>query len=105
MNRWLVTGAAGMLGRDLAQAISAAGVIHLTALDRSGLDITDPDRVKAAIAGHDLVINTAAWTDVDGAETHEAQATEINGRAVGHLAEACRESGTKLIQLSTDYVF
>ncbi len=105
MNRWLVTGAAGMLGRDLTQAIASTGVIKLTALDRSGLDITDPERVNAAVAGHDLVINTAAWTDVDGAETNEAQATEINGRAVGGLARACRDAGAKLIHLSTDYVF
>lgn len=102
MTRWLITGASGMLGRDLAAALSGREV---TALDRSALDITDRDQVFAALTGHDIVVNTAAWTDVDAAEAHEAAATAINGTAVGHLTEACIAHGATLIHVSTDYVF
>ncbi|WP_117213141.1 dTDP-4-dehydrorhamnose reductase [Allorhizocola rhizosphaerae] len=104
MSRWLITGAAGMLGRDVADLLRGRDVA-LTALDRKALDITDPGAVADAVAGHDLVVNTAAWTDVDGAEEHESEATRINGTAVGVLAAACRRVGARLIQISTDYVF
>jgi dTDP-4-dehydrorhamnose reductase len=102
--RWLLTGAGGMLGRDLAAVLTAADR-PLTALARLDLDITDPVAVRAAVAGHSLVINTAAWTDVDGAEGAEAAATAVNGGAVGHLAAACAATGARLVQLSTDYIF
>lgn len=101
MTRWLVTGAGGMLGRDLVEVLGA----RVTAPDRSGLDITDTDRVSEAVQGHDVVINTAAWTDVDGSETHEDEALAVNGDAVVGLAAACERAGAVLIQLSTDYVF
>lgn len=104
MTRWLVTGAGGMLGRDLVAALRAGGE-RVTAADRATLDVTDPDAVSAAVAGHDLVVNTAAWTDVDGAEADEPAATRVNGEAVGVLAAACAQTGARLIQLSTDYVF
>jgi dTDP-4-dehydrorhamnose reductase len=103
MTRWLVTGAAGMLGRDLVPVLSEHGMV--TAADRAALDITDQATVAATVAGHDIVVNTAAWTDVDGAETAEAAATEVNGHAVAGLARACAAAGARLIQLSTDYVF
>ncbi len=54
---------------------------------------------------HDVVVNAAAWTDVDGAEADEAAATAINGHAVARLAAACAGRGVPLLQLSTDYVF
>ncbi|HEY8473944.1 MAG TPA: dTDP-4-dehydrorhamnose reductase [Natronosporangium sp.] len=104
MIRWLVTGAAGMLGRDLVPVLSEHGSV--TAADRAALDLTEPAAVAAAtVAGHDVVINTAGWTDVDGAEADEAAATEVNGHAVARLARACDHAGALLIQLSTDYVF
>jgi dTDP-4-dehydrorhamnose reductase len=103
MTRWLVTGAAGMLGRDLVEVLSARA--EVTAADRALLDITDPGAVAAAVAGHDVVVNAAAWTDVDAAETAEAAATEVNGHAVAGLARACAATGARLFQLSTDYVF
>jgi dTDP-4-dehydrorhamnose reductase len=103
MTRWLVTGAAGMLGRDLVPVLSEHGMV--TAADRAALDITDQAEVAAAVAGHDVVVNTASWTDVDGAEADEAAATAVNGHAVAGLARACAASGACLIQLSTDYVF
>jgi dTDP-4-dehydrorhamnose reductase len=102
---WLVTGAGGMLGRDLVRVLRDYPSVTVTALDRAGLDVTDADAVARAVAGHDVVINAAAWTDVDGAETAEAAATEINGRAVAHLARACAAAQARLLHVSTDYVF
>lgn len=102
MTRWLITGAGGMLGRDLVPVLAGANV---TALDRTGLDVTDPAAVADAVAGHDVVVNAAAWTDVDGAERDEAAATAVNGTAVAGLAEACARTGAVLLHVSTDYVF
>jgi dTDP-4-dehydrorhamnose reductase len=103
--RWLVTGATGMLGREVTGALAAAGETEVTAATHAMLDICDPGSVADAVPGHDVVINTAAWTDVDGAEADEAGATRLNGAAVGLLARACAQSGTRLLHLSTDYVF
>jgi dTDP-4-dehydrorhamnose reductase len=108
--RWLVTGAGGMLGRDLVSALSAEQVTDLsgdevTALARKDLDVTDASAVAAAVPGHDVVVNCAAWTDVDGAETHEQEATRVNGLGPQLLAAACAASGARLVQVSTDYVF
>jgi dTDP-4-dehydrorhamnose reductase len=102
--RWLVTGAGGMLGTDLAVALAAAGERDVTLATRATLDLTDTAAVAAAVPGHDVVVNTAAWTDVDGAEKDETTATAINGYAVGTLAETCASTGARLLQLSTDYV-
>jgi dTDP-4-dehydrorhamnose reductase len=102
--RWLVVGAGGMLGRDLSTLLAERGLQH-AALTRAELDLTDAAAVKTAVHGYDVVLNAAAWTDVDGAETHEAEATAINGEAVRNLAAACADSGARLLSLSTDYVF
>jgi dTDP-4-dehydrorhamnose reductase len=104
--RLLVTGAAGMLGRDVVAAAGDAGH-EVAALARADLDITDADAVRAAIqaARPDAVINCAAWTDVDGAEADEAGATAINGTGAGHVAAAAAETGAHLVHVSTDYVF
>ncbi|MFJ3903470.1 dTDP-4-dehydrorhamnose reductase [Streptomyces sp. NPDC090025] len=106
---WLITGAAGMLGRDLTEVLAGTGA-PVTALTRAELDITDADAVRAALAalpddGPVVVVNAAAWTDVDGAETAEDAATRINGAGPRALAAACAESGAVLLQVSTDYVF
>lgn len=103
--RWLVTGAAGMLGTDLVALLKADPAVQVTALTRADLDVTDAAAVTAAVAGHDVVVNAAAWTDVDGAETHEANATAVNGGAVTALASACAASGARFLTVSTDYVF
>jgi dTDP-4-dehydrorhamnose reductase len=103
MTTWLVTGAAGMLGRDLVAVLAARGPV--TAAGRSELDITDPTAVADAVAGHKVVVNAAAWTDVDGAEAHEAAATAVNASAVAGLARACAAARARLVHISTDYVF
>ncbi len=100
--RWLVTGAGGMLGRDLRTVLAGAGETDVVAAARADLDVTDPAAVRDAVAGADVVLNAAAWTDVDGAETAEQAATAVNGHAVRTLAAA---AGKRLIHLSTDYVF
>jgi dTDP-4-dehydrorhamnose reductase len=104
--RVLVTGAAGMLGRDVAAAAGDAGH-EVVALARADLDISDAAAVAAAVraAGPDAVINCAAWTDVDGAETAEAPATAVNGAGAGHVAAAAAHAGALTVQVSTDYVF
>lgn len=104
MTRWLVTGAGGMLGREVTDLL-ADGTDPVRALRRAELDITDPSALKSAVEGVDVVINAAAWTDVDGAESSEADATAVNGTAVRHLASACADSGAVLVHVSTDYVF
>ncbi|GAA4016353.1 MULTISPECIES: dTDP-4-dehydrorhamnose reductase [Streptomyces] len=103
---WLVTGAGGMLAQDVLARLAAAGIPAVAAA-RTELDITDPASVGAALAAHHpaVVVNCAAWTAVDDAESREDEALRINGDGARHLAEACAESGTVLLQVSTDYVF
>ncbi|RLP75982.1 dTDP-4-dehydrorhamnose reductase [Mycetocola tolaasinivorans] len=100
--RYLITGAAGMLGRDLSIVLAHHDV---TALGREDLDITDQDAVHAAVAGHDVVINCAAYTAVDAAETDEDAAYAVNALGPRNLAIAAAAHGAKLIHISTDYVF
>ncbi|MER5510802.1 dTDP-4-dehydrorhamnose reductase [Streptomyces sp. NPDC002766] len=104
--RWLVTGAGGMLGRDTVEELARRGE-DVTGLDRAALDITRPDAVQAALAEHrpELVVNCAAYTAVDDAETDEERALAINGDGPRNLARACSALGARLIQVSTDYVF
>jgi dTDP-4-dehydrorhamnose reductase len=104
--RLLLTGAAGMLGSDVASAAERAGH-DVVPLSRRELDVRDATAVDTAIAAArpDAVVNCAAWTDVDGAEAHEAEATELNGAAAGHVAAAAARAGAFAVQLSTDYVF
>ena len=89
---WLVTGASGMLGTDLCRVLDRRG-ISVTAVDRGDLDLLDPVAVGEAVAAHDVVVNCAAWTAVDDAETHEEEAVEINAVAPGVLARAAAEHG------------
>jgi len=102
----LVTGARGQLGRALERAAALTGH-QWTGGDLPELDITDRAAVLELIAGTrpDAVINCAAFTAVDIAESREAEALAANGAAVGHLAEAADAVGAVLVQLSTDYVF
>jgi dTDP-4-dehydrorhamnose reductase len=102
VSRWLVCGAEGMLGHDL---VAALGAHEVTAVDIDLLDVTDPQACLAAVSGHDIVVNAAAWTAVDEAETHEAQAFSVNAVGAANLARACSAAGARMVQLSTDYVF
>jgi dTDP-4-dehydrorhamnose reductase len=103
--RWLVTGARGRLGRDLVRTLQGRDGTAVTAADRRILNITEPAAIRTLVAQHDVVVNAAAWTDVDGAERSEAAATAVNGEAVRQLARACARSSAWLIHISTDYVF
>ncbi|MFC8513678.1 dTDP-4-dehydrorhamnose reductase [Streptomyces sp. NPDC057257] len=104
--RWLVTGAAGMLGRDTVEELLRRGE-DVTGLDHAALDITQPLAVEGALAGHrpEIVVNCAGYTAVDDAETDEDRALRINGDGPRHLARACAAHGARLIHVSTDYVF
>jgi dTDP-4-dehydrorhamnose reductase len=106
VSTWLVTGAGGMLGQDLLARLAAEGE-HTVGLDRAALDITDRAAVTDALKTNApaVLVNCAAWTAVDDAETQEAEALDVNGVGPRVLAEACRDAGVVLLQLSTDYVF
>jgi dTDP-4-dehydrorhamnose reductase len=103
---WLVTGAGGMLGQDVLARLAQAGERYV-ALDRAALDLTDADAVSAALDEHRpaVVVNCAAWTAVDDAETREDEALAINGDGPANLAAACARTGAVLLHVSTDYVF
>jgi dTDP-4-dehydrorhamnose reductase len=103
-SRWLVVGASGMLGRDVVAAASAGGA-EVTAVGRKMLDVTDAAAARTAVAGHDVVVNCAAWTAVDAAESKESEAFAVNAVGPANLARAARASGARLVQVSTDYVF
>jgi dTDP-4-dehydrorhamnose reductase len=102
----LVAGAGGMLGRDVVIAAENAGH-EVLPYDHSGLDVSDAERVgrRLNIDRPDMVINCAAWTDVDGAESQEEQAFEVNATGAGNLAAAAEQAGSKVLYVSTDYVF
>ena len=103
MTRIAVVGAQGMLGRDLVERL--AKEYDVVGLSRSQLNITDAQSVKAVITGFDVVVNAAAYTAVDDAETHSEEAFAINAHGAQNLATRCRIANTRLIHVSTDYVF
>jgi len=103
--KYLLIGAGGMLARALKVEIAARGV-ELVGLDLPDFDLTDKAQVEARVTEeYDLVINSSAYTNVDGAETDEPRATAINGHGVAYLAGACAARGVPLVHYSTDYVF
>jgi dTDP-4-dehydrorhamnose reductase len=102
VSKYLITGASGMLGTDVQHALAGREV---SALSRSDLDVTNLAAVRAAAAGHGVIINTAAYTKVDDAESHEDEAHAINAVGAQNLAIVAAENGATLVQLSTDYVF
>ena len=104
--RLLITGAAGMLGHDLSDAASAAGH-EVVAAARAQLDIADRPAVDRAVsaAAPDVVLNCAAYTNVDGAETETELAEAVNGRGAGNVAGAAARAGAWTVHVSTDYVF
>ncbi|HEY2644074.1 MAG TPA: dTDP-4-dehydrorhamnose reductase [Galbitalea sp.] len=100
--RWLVTGGSGMLARDLRTELAERDA---TFLGRAELDVTDLESVISAVMDHDVVVNAAAYTRVDDAETDVAAATAVNATGAENLAIAAESLGAKLVQISTDYVF
>lgn len=104
--KWLVTGAGGMLGTDVHQALSQAGE-DVLALSRNDLDISDPAALRSFVAAAppSVIVNCAAYTKVDAAESEEAAATVANGTAVENLARVATALGSLLVQVSTDFVF
>ena len=105
MSDTLVIGADGMLGRCWTNLLESTGLPHRAA-GISDLDITDSTALERFITpATDWVVNCAAYTLVDDAEDHEELASEVNGHAVGRMAERCKKVGAKLLHYSTDYVF
>ena len=104
--KWLVTGAAGMVGTDLRNELESRGE-DVVALAKSDLDITNRDDVVRFVddARPDVIVNCAAYTKVDLAEKEELLANAINGSAVEFLANAADRVDAHLVQLSTDFVF
>jgi dTDP-4-dehydrorhamnose reductase len=102
----LVTGAAGMLGRDVMLAAGNAGH-DVVGFGRTELDVADRDAVSAKfeLERPDVVINCAAWTDVDGAEETEEAAMAVNGKGAGNVAAAAATIGAGVVYVSSDYVF
>ncbi|HLZ87299.1 MAG TPA: dTDP-4-dehydrorhamnose reductase [Puia sp.] len=103
----LVTGANGQLGRELQLLAGSFPAFEFVFTDRNQLSIEDPQQVLGFFAEHRPAwcINCAAYTAVDKAETEKETAFRVNGDAPGYLAAACRNTGSRLIHVSTDYVF
>ncbi|MCB0925423.1 MAG: dTDP-4-dehydrorhamnose reductase [Mycobacterium sp.] len=104
MSRMVITGAGGQVGRLLAIAARRRGY-DVAALTRADLDITDGAAVRGQVRAGDLVINCAAFTNVDAAEAEPEAARAINASGPGLLAAACASAGAGLVHISTDYVF
>jgi dTDP-4-dehydrorhamnose reductase len=95
-----------MLGQDLVAELRRRGAA-VTALGHADLDVTDEAAVSAALLRRrpEIVVNCAAWTAVDGAETCQGEAHAVNGLGAGYVAAGCAAIGARLVQVSTDYVF
>jgi dTDP-4-dehydrorhamnose reductase len=112
LGRLVITGAGGQLGGVLAAQASEKGSDQgsekgsdVLALTSSQWDITDPEAAERIVRKGDVVINCAAYTNVDGAESDESRAHAVNVTGPGHIARACARAGARLIHVSTDYVF
>ena len=103
---WLITGGQGQLGLALQTELINQGIDYV-ATDSSQLDITKPLQVNQLVESlkPEVIINAAAWTDVDGAESSEDAAFQVNAVGPQNLAIAAKKAGARLVQVSTDYVF
>jgi dTDP-4-dehydrorhamnose reductase len=104
--RWMITGAGGMVGRDLADELRSRGH-DVLAYSRADLDIASPRALGAIIRENkpSVIVNCAAYTKVDAAEQNDAIANAVNGSAVEFLANAATAVDALLVQISTDFVF
>lgn len=103
---WLITGGSGQLGTAVSKELNDRGILF-DSCSSSELDITESQQVNDYILLHKpkIIVNCAGWTDVDAAEQHQEEATSVNSNGAGNIAIAARKTGSKLIQISTDYVF
>ncbi len=103
---WFITGGSGQLGIALSEELDSRGLVF-TAFGSKDLDITQGAIVRDLVSqvSPSVIINCAAWTDVDGAETNEALASRVNRDGAENIALAAKNRGAKLIHISTDYVF
>jgi len=104
--KWLITGASGQLGSALQEELTQRGIDFVGA-NSSELDITKPLIVNEMVdlIKPNVMINAAAWTDVDGAESNESAAYSVNALGPQNLAIAANKAGARLVHISTDYVF
>ncbi|NNG39265.1 dTDP-4-dehydrorhamnose reductase [Flexivirga sp. ID2601S] len=102
--RWLVTGGRGMFGTDLTLLLKERGE-QVVPVGSAECDIRSLDAVRDTMRDFDVVVNAAAWTAVDDAEAHEAEAFAINATGARNVALVARETDTRMVQISTDYVF
>jgi dTDP-4-dehydrorhamnose reductase len=100
----VITGAGGQVGRLLAVE-AARNSFQVCAFGHRDFDIADPEAARRQIRGGDLVVNCAAFTDVDASEAHPDSAHSVNAAGPANLAQACAQAGARLIHISTDYVF
>ena len=103
---WLVTGAKGQLGQALSAQLAFVG-LEFVALDSKQLNITDKDQVNEVISKvrPRVIVNAAAWTDVNGAESNRIATFEVNEKGVMNLVLASRNANSTFVQISSDYVF
>jgi len=103
---WLITGAAGAVGTDVLGVLSMYGE-DVVGYDHKSLDVTSPDSVQSVLddVAPEIVVNCAAYTDVDAAEEDEEAAFLVNADGPDLLARWCTEHGARLVHVSTDYVF
>jgi dTDP-4-dehydrorhamnose reductase len=103
---WLITGGSGQLGTAVAHLLSERG-IHFNSWGSKDLDITQGPMVLDLVSqlSPKVIINCAAWTDVDGAEGNELLASRVNSDGAENIAIAAKECGARLVHISTDYVF
>ncbi|MHB1612727.1 MAG: dTDP-4-dehydrorhamnose reductase [Actinomycetes bacterium] len=104
-SRWIVTGAGGLLGRDVVALLERTHGVDVRGYTHQDLDITDVAGLRREFVGADVVVNCAAWTDVDTAELHEKQARRVNGDGPAHVTVAAANNGAITVHVSTDYVF
>jgi dTDP-4-dehydrorhamnose reductase len=104
LTRWVITGGTGMFGTDLA-AVARENGHEVVALGSRDCDIRDLEAARRAVAGADVVVNAAAYTAVDAAESDEAGAFVLNALGARNVARAAREASARLVHISTDYVF